>query len=99
MWEVDQVNLEWIESVASSRGCSATQVVSDLIDRVEGVDNEAFVFKKVRGCGRKKQKRGLPLQLHPDKTSWLESKAENHELPNADKALRVILDYALEDGA
>jgi hypothetical protein len=36
--------------------------------------------------------------IEPDHQAWLETMAESHGLPDASKALRVVLDYAMQDG-
>jgi hypothetical protein len=36
--------------------------------------------------------------LERDQKEWLERVAEDHELPDASKALRILLDYAMQDG-
>ena len=36
--------------------------------------------------------------IEQDHKPWLEAMAEAHNLPDASKALRVLLDYAITDG-
>ncbi|MGK0168611.1 MAG: hypothetical protein ACI9W2_000328 [Gammaproteobacteria bacterium] len=40
----------------------------------------------------------VPLEIHPDAYHMLETIAERYALPDASKALRVLLDYAATDG-
>lgn len=36
--------------------------------------------------------------IEPDQKEWLESMAAEHNLPDASKALRILLDYAIQVG-
>ena len=36
--------------------------------------------------------------IQSDQKAWLESMAEKHNLPDTSKALRVLLDFAIESG-
>jgi hypothetical protein len=36
--------------------------------------------------------------LHAEQKAWLEAMAAAHALPDASKALRVLLDFAIQDG-
>jgi len=38
------------------------------------------------------------LEIETDQFQWLKDMAEAHGLPDASKALRVVLDYAMMDG-
>jgi hypothetical protein len=38
-----------------------------------------------------------PFEIEADQLEWLKSMAETYSLPDASKALRVVLDYALQD--
>lgn len=38
-----------------------------------------------------------PLEIETDQLEWLKSMAETYSLPDASKALRVVLDYAIQD--
>lgn len=40
----------------------------------------------------------VPFEIHPDAYYMLETIAERYRLPDASKALRVLLDYAATDG-
>lgn len=40
----------------------------------------------------------VSYQVQPDQQKWLEDMAAAHNLPDADKALRCLLDFAMEDG-
>ena len=45
-----------------------------------------------------KEKVTVPFEIQSDQRDWLEAKAEAYNLANADKALRVLLDFAMQDG-
>ncbi len=45
-----------------------------------------------------KSKVNVSLDIEQDQKDWLESMAQKHSLPDASKALRVLLDYAIEEG-
>jgi len=45
-----------------------------------------------------KSKTTVTYTLEQDQIAWLEKMAAEHDLPDASKALRVLLDYAAEDG-
>ena len=38
------------------------------------------------------------VTLEDDQIEWLEKAARKYNLPNADKALRALLDYVTEEG-
>lgn len=38
-----------------------------------------------------------PVEIEADQLEWLREMAENHELADISKALRVVLDYAMMD--
>lgn len=38
------------------------------------------------------------FEINEDHLTFLEEMADAYDLPNASKALRVLLDYAMEDG-
>jgi hypothetical protein len=38
------------------------------------------------------------FEICGDHKEWLDAMASKHGLPDADKALRVLLDFAIEDG-
>lgn len=38
------------------------------------------------------------FEIEADQQVWLENMAQRHQLRDASKALRVLLDYAIEDG-
>lgn len=40
----------------------------------------------------------VPFEIHPDGYQMLQTIAEKYRLPDADKALRCLLDYAATDG-
>lgn len=37
-------------------------------------------------------------ELQPDHVAWLEEMAKKHHLSNDSKALRCLIDFAMEDG-
>lgn len=37
-------------------------------------------------------------ELNDDQHEWLEKMAEEHGLPDASKTLRILIDYAIQDG-
>jgi hypothetical protein len=45
-----------------------------------------------------KSKRTVTFTIEEDQQTWLEAMASAHNLPDASKALRVLLDYAQADG-
>jgi len=38
------------------------------------------------------------FQLNEDHIDWLKAKAREHGLPDEHKALRVLIDYAMDEG-
>lgn len=38
------------------------------------------------------------LELYDDQFEWLQEAASKHDLPDVDKALRVVLDYVMDEG-
>ncbi len=38
-----------------------------------------------------------PLEIEADQLEWLKAMAESYSLPDASKALRVVLDHAMQD--
>ena len=38
------------------------------------------------------------VTMHRKQLEWLQEMAKKHHLPDQDKALRVLLDFAVEDG-
>ncbi len=44
-----------------------------------------------------KSKMTVSFEIEADQQAWLENKAKDHDLPDASKALRVLLDYAMEE--
>lgn len=38
-----------------------------------------------------------PFEIESDQLEWLKSMAETYSLPDASKALRVVLDHAIQD--
>ena len=40
----------------------------------------------------------VKLMVHQKQLEWLQEMAKKHHLPDQDKALRVLLDFAAEDG-
>ena len=51
-----------------------------------------------RGVDMSKEKRKEVFEVEADQMAWLEDMARQYHLPGASKALRVLLDYAMEDG-
>jgi hypothetical protein len=45
-----------------------------------------------------KSKVTVPYEVEEDQRVWLENMAKQHDLPNPSKALRVLLDHAIEEG-
>jgi hypothetical protein len=45
-----------------------------------------------------KQKVEETYRIETDQQEWLEAMARAHQLPDASKALRVLLDFAMEEG-
>ena len=45
-----------------------------------------------------KNKMDITFTIEEDHKDWLDAMANSYELPDASKALRVLLDYAMEDG-
>lgn len=44
-----------------------------------------------------KAKITVSLEIEEDQSNWLENMAKQYDLPHASKALRVLLDYAIEE--
>ncbi|MEM7126021.1 MAG: hypothetical protein AAF702_06825 [Chloroflexota bacterium] len=40
----------------------------------------------------------ITTEIQRDQTEWLEEMAKKYELPDSAKVLRVLLDYAMQDG-
>ena len=40
----------------------------------------------------------VTYEVQEDQAAWLEEMATNYNLPDASKALRVLLDFAMQDG-
>jgi len=38
------------------------------------------------------------FELNPDQLAWLQDMVETYGLPDAGKALRIVLDHAMSDG-
>ena len=38
------------------------------------------------------------FEVNEDHLTWLKAMAEKHGLPDSSKALRVVLDYAMQEG-
>jgi hypothetical protein len=94
------VNEEWIDKMLQRmpQATSPTELVERCVTFAREEADEAFVFEKVRGCDRKKEKRSIALGLTEETLAYLRESAAKYNLPNEQKALRVVLDYALEDG-
>lgn len=45
-----------------------------------------------------KNKIELTLKLESDQLDWLSNIIQDYDLPNEAKAIRVLLDYAIDDG-
>jgi len=45
-----------------------------------------------------KNKMDITFTIEEDQKDWLDAMANGYQLPDASKALRVLLDYAMEDG-
>jgi len=45
-----------------------------------------------------KEKVDQSFTIESDQKEWLNKMAQEYHLPDASKALRVLLDYAIEDG-
>lgn len=45
-----------------------------------------------------KDKTSHSYDLEPTQAEWLEQMASAHSLPDTSKALRVVLDFAMQDG-
>jgi hypothetical protein len=45
-----------------------------------------------------KTKEQVTFSIEKDQKEWLERMAVDHGLPDAAKALRILLDYAIQDG-
>lgn len=46
----------------------------------------------------KESKVTVEYEIHSSHQEWLEAMATQHDLPNASKALRVLIDHAMEEG-
>lgn len=97
-YTVDKLNADWLSMVCSRFGLAGgvPEVVKILLHHVRSQD-AAFVYEKVRGCNRKKVKQKIQLALCVKDSAYLSTSCEAHSLPGIDKALRIVLDYALED--
>ena len=98
---VDQMNKEWIE--ARRRGSDGrfktnTDVVEDVLQHVQSSEaDEGTVFTVSRGGGRKKVKTNMRFALDKRNLLYLRLMQEKYDIPNVQKALRIVLDFALEN--
>jgi len=44
-------------------------------------------------------KTNLDIAIQSDQKEWLEAMTAKHSLPDTSKALRVLIDYAIEEGS
>ena len=90
----------WIKSWAekSSEPTTVSNIVARVVGhaRQPGVD-QSVVFTKKRGCGRKKKKEAMSLSIDQETLGYLNAAVKDFELPNLGKAIRIVLDYAMED--
>ena len=100
VFTVDRANEEWLEELVRNGNVESMSeaVVTILRRAASGAVDEKFVFEKKRGCGRKKEKRKVNLRVDERSAAYLERMVEAHALPDVGKALRIVLDWAMEDG-
>ena len=94
---VDKANAEWLANISSQFGFADNSVIVEKVLFYVRAQDAEVVYEKVRGCNRKKIKQKIKLKLSAKDCEYLNLAAEKHSLPGIDKALRIVLDYALED--
>eukprot|EP00929_Paragymnodinium_shiwhaense_P013760 TRINITY_DN12160_c0_g1_i1.p1 TRINITY_DN12160_c0_g1~~TRINITY_DN12160_c0_g1_i1.p1 ORF type:complete len:881 (+),score=105.12 TRINITY_DN12160_c0_g1_i1:121-2643(+) len=102
-YDVDKANIEWIHKVMQAYSlASPSDVVNQVIDRastesLSDASVRAFIFEKARGVNRAKLKQDIDLALQPAHVQFLVRMMKAHSIPSLGKALRIVLDWALED--
>lgn len=106
-YEVDKANVEWIDNILKGHPqSSANDLVNKVISRViaeatadiaGNAAKRSFIFEKVRGANRKKQKHSIQLSLTSENSQFLTQMMKVHDIPSLGKALRIVLDWALEE--
>jgi gephyrin len=98
---VDQVNKDWIEArrrESEGKFKTDTDVVEHVLQRVQSKEtDEETVFTVSRGGGRKKVKTNMRFALGESNLLYLRLMQEKYDIPNVQKALRIVLDFALEE--
>eukprot|EP00941_MAST-03F_sp_MAST-3F-sp1_P000041 g41.t1 len=92
---VDAANVLWI-----NEKCIETVYERMMTCKEQAIKSQEiseFIFKKKRGCFRKKKKEKTHLKMPSVWWIWLESQVEKYQLPNWEKALRIVLDYLMEE--
>ena len=99
-YTLDAANVLWIQHriEISSEPSTASSIVARVMRHVRhpSVDQNV-VFTKKRGCGRRKKKEVMPLSIDQETLRYLNAVVKDFDLPGMDKAIRIVLDYAMED--
>lgn len=99
-YTLDAANVSWINAWAAKlpKEETASSVVARVMQYVRqpSVD-QSLVYTKKRGCGRKKRKESVSLFINADILDYLNSAVEKFNLPGLGKAIRIVLDYAMEE--
>lgn len=98
-WTVDKVNLDWLNhlSLAKRKGGNLTEIVTEVLKYAGEYHDQSYVFEKKRGMGRKKNKVDIKLTLSVAQLAYLDSSVLKFKIPSTEKALRIVLDFALEE--
>ena len=89
-----------LDSIASNKGCTKSDLVSGYINAVELSNNkqQALIFKQIR-CGRCSQsftggaKTTVALTLAQWQIDWLDTMKQRFRHKSRDKTLRILLDF------
>eukprot|EP00946_MAST-07B_sp_MAST-7B-sp1_P003624 g3624.t1 len=97
---LDAANIAWIkERMKKSAGPSTASSIVACVMRytMQASVDQSVVFTKKRGCGRKKKKEIMTLSIEQKTLDYLNSAVRTFDLPDLGKAIRIVLDYAMEE--
>jgi hypothetical protein len=108
VYTIDQANAAWIQATLAAAGVASTTDASPswLVNRLisfaatesgRSAQFEAALFTKKRGCNRAKVKVKESLSISPTGKRFLAEMGETYGIADSGKALRIVLDYALEE--
>eukprot|EP00250_Pteridium_aquilinum_P010727 c1958_g1_i1 orf=216-758(-) len=94
---LDQGHLDWIEQCAQEFGLpSVDKAIRILLTYAQHVADEMLIFEQVR-CNfcKDKQKVAKKYTIDLAHDQYLDDMVSKHKLASKDKALRIIVDYAI----